>query len=143
MTTAAPVLASFTVLEEGADGGSLTTVQSVELEPHSVVPGEEPLYLSAPVPVSAVVFVEIAQGVLDSEFHNAPREQFIVVLQGRLRSETTDGAVSYAGPGDILLVRDVAGAGHRASVLESPLRVLFLPVAGPQPAESSEAARDG
>lgn len=142
MAAAASVV-SYTVLDSTSDGGSVTTVQGVELEPHSVVPGEEPLHLSRPFAVSAAVFVEIAEGVLDSEFHNAPREQFIVVLQGRLRSETTDGAVSYAGPGDVLLVRDVAGTGHRASVLESPLRVLFLPVAGAQPAEVSEVARDG
>lgn len=129
MSASSGAVVTLVVHEEDGAGGSRTTAEVVPLAAEAVVPGEGALLTSEPLPVRGAVFVEIPDGVLDSDFHNAPREQLIVVLGGRLRSETTDGATTELGVGDVILVRDVAGRGHRATVVEAPLRVLFLPLA--------------
>ncbi|MHB8575824.1 MAG: cupin domain-containing protein [Dehalococcoidia bacterium] len=46
-------------------------------------------------------------------WHNAPRRQFVIWLQGELDIEVSDGEVRRFGPAMILLVDDTTGKGHR------------------------------
>lgn len=48
----------------------------------------------------------------EHSWHNAPRRQYVVQLQGRLEIEVASGAKAVIGPGDVLLAEDTMGQGH-------------------------------
>ncbi len=68
-----------------------------------------------------------AGGELD--FHNAPRRQFLVTLEGSAEIELGDGTKRVLGPGAIMLADDTTGQGHITREVDSPRRGLLLPVA--------------
>lgn len=47
-----------------------------------------------------------------SDWHTAPRRQYIAVLSGTMEIGVGDGGTSRLGPGDVLLVEDLQGQGH-------------------------------
>ena len=57
---------------------------------------------------SGVMFREVG-GDYDLDFHNAPRRQFVVNLEGAVDIGVGDGTVERLGPGDILLAEDADG----------------------------------
>jgi hypothetical protein len=120
---------TFTACETTPDGGSSTHVVDVPLELVGVVPGESPLWISPLVPALGVHFVETSVFEEESGWHNAPALQFVVILEGVIESETTDGEVRRFGPGSVTLAADITGRGHRARVVQSPLRIMFVPLA--------------
>lgn len=87
--------------------------------------------LSAPHPVSGVVFRETDAGY-DLEWHCAPRRQFIVLLDGEIEVEVTSGETRRFAGGDVVLVEDTTGTGHRTrTVGGGRRRSLFIPLAEP------------
>lgn len=74
-----------------------------------------------------------AQYLLCPEFnsapHTAPREQWIVMLRGSIDIEVTDGSTRSFGAGDLVLVTDTTGKGHRTRAVGEPVEALFIPVA--------------
>ncbi len=64
----------------------------------------------------------------DLDFHNAPRRQYVVNLQGTLELETGDGSKRRLEPGDILLGEDKTGQGHITRAVDGPGRSLFIPL---------------
>jgi hypothetical protein len=44
--------------------------------------------------------------------HGVPSRQLVVVLQGRLEMEASDGEVRTFNPGDLLIAEDLEGPGH-------------------------------
>lgn len=66
---------------------------------------------SKPIGATEIIFRE-SRGQDNSERHNAPRRQFIVMLEGTLEIEVGDGTKRRLGPGDILLAEDTTGRGH-------------------------------
>jgi quercetin dioxygenase-like cupin family protein len=117
-------------VEHDGEGGSRFVDVPIEHQESFVVAGVPPLLLSDPVPVQAVVFVEVPPEVRDTEPHPPPRRQFVVVLSGVLEIETSGGEIRHFRPGEILLAEDLDGVGHISRVAEPPLRALFIP-AGP------------
>jgi hypothetical protein len=84
--------------------------------------------LSADLPADAVVFRE-TDASYDYDWHPAPRKQWIILLDGRISIETGDGEVREFGGGDILLVEDTQGRGHRTKQLSAGVRrSLFIPI---------------
>lgn len=82
--------------------------------------------LSAAQPASGVIFRETG-GDYDYAWHNAPRRQYIVMLQGGVEIEASDGELRRFGTGDVLLVEDVAGRGHRSRAIDGqPRKSLFI-----------------
>ena len=61
------------------------------------------------------------------EWHNAPDHQFVVTLSGVTEIEASDGEVRRFGPGEILLVEDTSGKGHRTRY-EGARSALHIPV---------------
>jgi quercetin dioxygenase-like cupin family protein len=76
--------------------------------------------LSEAVSVSDLVFRENEAGY-DWDFHHAPARQYIVLLDGAIEIETSDGEKRQFRGGDILLVEDIWGKGHRTRHIE-PMR---------------------
>ena len=68
--------------------------------------------LSEAIPTTGVYFRENDPGY-DYGWHVAPRRQFIVLLDGAIEIETSDGAKRTFKGGDVLLLEDTTGKGHR------------------------------
>ena len=66
--------------------------------------------------------------VRESPPHPPPQRQFVVVLEGALEVETTDGQKRTFAPAMIVLVEDVVGQGHVTNVI-SPTLFIIMPVA--------------
>ena len=105
-----------------AAGESHFDMLDVELEDQGMI-GR----LSARYPVDSVIFRE-NDADYDYDWHNAPQRQYIVLLDGEIEIETSDGEKRRFRGGDILRLEDVDGRGHRTrTVNDRPRRSLFLP----------------
>ena len=82
---------------------------------------------SIPFTSEGVQFREFEDGLL-YPMHNAPKEQYIVYLEGAVQVRASGGEIKTFSAGDILLVKDTAGEGHE-SLTVSAGRALIVPVA--------------
>ncbi len=84
--------------------------------------------LSERIGAQAIMFRETG-GDYDYDFHNAPERQYIIMLDGVTEIETSLGERRRFAAGDILLVEDTTGKGHKArSVDGQPRRSVFVPL---------------
>jgi uncharacterized cupin superfamily protein len=58
-----------------------------------------------------------------SDWHNAPRRQFVITLSGEVEIGLGDGTVHRFGPGHVNLVEDLTGKGHTTRVVGNQPRV--------------------
>jgi hypothetical protein len=83
-------------------------------------------WLSERHPVKNIIFRE-NDASYDYDWHCAPQRQYIVLLDGEIEIETSDGESRRFLGGDILLVEDVCGRGHRTrTVNNQPRRSVFI-----------------
>ena len=65
-----------------------------------------------------------------SDYHTAPRRQYVINMSGVAEFETADGMVQRLYPGDVLIAEDVTGHGHIARNVGHEERVsLAVPLA--------------
>jgi len=65
-----------------------------------------------------------------SDYHTAPRRQYVINMSGVAEFETADGTVQRLYPGDVLIAEDVTGHGHIARNIGTGARVsLAVPLA--------------
>lgn len=82
--------------------------------------------LSESIAVKALQFRTVSADY-DYDFHHAPQRQYIVLLDGGIEIETSLGEVRQFQTGEILLVEDTSGKGHRTRNLEKRERTsLFI-----------------
>ena len=74
-------------------------------------------HLSDRFPVKEVLFRR-NDPEYDYGWHPAPRRQFIVLLDGAIELEVSDGERRMLRGGDILLLEDTDGRGHRTRNVE-------------------------
>jgi len=96
----------------GEDGE--THIEELSLDSHP-----ELLTLMA---AKGVVFREQPAGAF-SDFHRAPRRQFVITLSGEVEIGLADGTVHRYGPGHVNLAEDVTGRGHTTRVVGNVPRV--------------------
>lgn len=89
---------------------------SVELRPADFAPPAPLMAVSRFMPASGLGFLSAPPG-WRGDWHPAPRRQFMVVLAGQVEAEVSDGEVRRFGPGDVVLVEDTEGRGHRSWVV--------------------------
>jgi hypothetical protein len=66
-----------------------------------------------------------------SDFHNAPRRQYVVIMSGAMEIEISDGTKRQLVPGDVLVAEDLTGKGHiTRGVGADPRVTLAVPLAG-------------
>ena len=68
--------------------------------------------LSDVLPAKGIIFREVEPSY-DWDFHTAPQKQFIILLDGEIEIETSLGVKRRFGAGEILLVEDTEGKGHK------------------------------
>jgi hypothetical protein len=73
--------------------------------------------LSQAMPVKDIIFREV-EPTYDYDFHTAPQRQYIILLDGAIEIETSTGDTRTFGAGEILLVEDITGKGHRTKNLQ-------------------------
>ena len=78
-------------------------------------------FLSKAVEVSSLQFRQNREDY-NWDFHQAPSKQFIVLLDGEIEIETSLGEKRRFKGGDILLVEDTTGSGHRSRNITRQIR---------------------
>jgi hypothetical protein len=82
--------------------------------------------LSAWAAATGIIFRE-TPGDYAYDWHPAPRRQFVLILDGMVEIEVGDGSVRRFGAGDILLVEDLVGRGHKSRAVDGkPRRSVFV-----------------
>lgn len=77
--------------------------------------------LSSKLPVDGVYIGEI-EDLTEVDWHNPPCRQFIIMLQGAMAIEITDGSKKVFREGDILLAEDLTGRGHKTYAASQGVR---------------------
>jgi uncharacterized cupin superfamily protein len=72
------------------------------------------------------IFFLYHQGAGERDWHNAIKPQFLVMLEGELEFELGDGSKRLFKPGDIVLLEDTTGQGHRARRRDRKVMVVDL-----------------
>src|SRR5215470_5038537 len=63
-----------------------------------------------------------------SDWHTAPRRQYIFILSGQMEIGIGDGTTRRFGPGDVVLADDMTGKGHTTRSLGVPRMSASVPV---------------
>ena len=58
-----------------------------------------------------------------SDWHHAPRRQYIITLSGEAEIGLGDGTIQHLGPGDVNMAEDFTGRGHTTRVVGNVPRV--------------------
>jgi hypothetical protein len=74
-------------------------------------------FLSEAIPAKDIIFREVIPSY-DFDFHNAPQRQYIILLDGEIEIETSLGDIRRFKGGEILLVEDTEGKGHKTKNLQ-------------------------
>jgi len=96
----------------GADGATHFENVAVGMASREFVPGIPLVDLASPQSVTTLTFARLAAGYT-SDWHPAPRRQFVLLLTGAMEVTVSDGETRTFGPGQVVLVEDTAGAGHQ------------------------------
>ncbi len=70
-----------------------------------------------------IVFRAFPSGFF-SDWHVAPRRQYLITLSGEAEIGLGDGTVHRLGPGDVNLAEDLTGRGHTTRVVGDAPRVV-------------------
>jgi quercetin dioxygenase-like cupin family protein len=108
-----------TRLYTGADGQ--THIEELDLASHP-----ELTTLQA---AKGIVFRTTQPGYF-SDWHNAPRRQFVITLAGEVEIGLGDGSVHRFGAGHVTLAEDLTGKGHTTRVVgNQPRLTATIPLA--------------
>ena len=77
--------------------------------------------LSERIPVKEIIFRE-TDGNYNFDYHPAPQKQFIILLDGEIEIENGLGEKRRFKAGEILLVEDNTGRGHKTKSIDGKTR---------------------
>ena len=110
-----------TRLYTGSDGES--HFEDVDIPLDNVVGSQR---MSERKIATGIIFRETS-GEYDLNWHNAPRRQFIINLEGGVEIIIGDGSSRILGPGDIFLAEDTTGQGHISrAVNNQPRKSIYV-----------------
>lgn len=87
----------------------------------SLNPEGEIGFLSEPEEAESIIFRKVLPAY-DYAFHTAPARQNIILLDGEIEIETSLGEKRRFGAGEVLLMEDTTGKGHKTRNLKSAVR---------------------
>jgi hypothetical protein len=103
---------SYQVLLADVNGRTHFEDRSTELNPTVYVPGIPLVDVASPIPVTTLA-VSCCEANYVSDWHPAPRRQFVFVLEGGLDVTPGAGDTRRFSAGSMFVVEDVAGEGHQ------------------------------
>ena len=98
-----------------------TVIEDLEMPSTQQVRG----YETTIVPLNGAIF-RTQQPAVAMDFHNAPRRQIVVPLEGEVEIEVGSGEVRLISPGMALLADDLSGQGHKSTFRPDNATTLFL-----------------
>lgn len=117
----------FTRIAPTENGGSAFEEGRVDLQHLHIVDGVPPMAIGAMPSAAGVQFVR--GDAFDSTAHPAPREQWVIMLQGTIEVTVSDGTQRRFAPGDLILATDTTGTGHVTTGIGAPpFDALFIPL---------------
>ena len=136
---AAPLL-EIVRITSNADGQTRFEVGAIPLDEQDYAPPAPAVAVSQRLPASDIAFASLPPGYF-GDWHPAPRRQYGLILAGTLEIETGDGARRSFGAGEVFLLEDKAGKGHRTWVKGDSAALLGLvPVAPGAPQTAGKGA---
>ena len=99
-----------------AAGESRFDEVEVSLAPTDFAPPAPPMDLSAPVPASQFVFLQVPPGWV-GDTHPSRRRQLGIVLSGSIEVTGAAREQRVFGPGGFFLMEDTTGGGHATRVV--------------------------
>jgi hypothetical protein len=93
-------------LYTGTDGQ--THIETLDLHSHPEL---------ATLQAATGIVFRLTQPGYFSDWHNAPRRQFVITLAGEVEIGLGDGSVHRFGPGHVTLAEDLTGTGHTTRVV--------------------------
>jgi quercetin dioxygenase-like cupin family protein len=98
-----------------ADTDGITHFEEIEMALTEVdfAPPAPPVLLSDHIRAEQWSFFAIPPG-WEGDWHPTPARQYFFYLSGQTGIEVGDGTTRFFGTGDILLVEDTTGKGHRS-----------------------------
>jgi hypothetical protein len=126
--TEAAVRLTYPRVQAAPDGATHFQDIPVLMTPAVFVPGIPLVDVAEPHPVTALTFARLEAGYDGSDWHPAPRRQFVLVLTGAMKLTVSDGEVRWFGPGSVFRVEDTTGKGHQTRAVGTE-DCLFVAVA--------------
>ena len=84
-------------------------------------------FLSDNIKVKDLIFRKVSPTYDD--FHNAPKRQYVILLDGSVEIETSNNEKRVFNAGEVLLMEDISGKGHRSRNVTAVVRnSLFITV---------------
>jgi hypothetical protein len=82
--------------------------------------------LSQRYPATGIVFRE-NDADYNYDWHTPPQRQYVIVLDGEIEIEVSDGTKRRFHGGDIFLAEDMTGRGHKTRVVNNqPRKSIFV-----------------
>lgn len=106
----------YLVLYTDTDGESHFKDVEVEFELVNFAPPAPPVGLSSFIPASQLVFFKTPSGWY-GDWHPAPKRQFFCCISGEFELTASDGQIRSIRSGEVLLLEDTAGKGHKSRVI--------------------------
>jgi hypothetical protein len=119
----APTYARIYATPDGNSHFEDVTVAMGALEANTSTPTSQ---ASAPIPVTDLNFRRMEAGA-DSDWHGAPRRQFVIILQGVVEVTASDGEVRRFGPASMFLADDMDGK-HRTRPVDGDALIVTAPL---------------
>jgi len=106
-----------------SEGCSHFETIKIILESNNYAPPAPPLNTSSPESVDKIVFLELPVG-WHGDWHPTPVRQWLTLMTGECEFEAGDGERCRRKAGDLVMLDDTTGKGHRTRVVGSePVRI--------------------
>jgi Cupin domain len=134
------IMVNYARLYTGADNETHFDDVDVTFVYRNYAEGVPPIWLpkESMIDVAGLQFVSMPAGWDGSEWHPAPRRQFIIPLSGKMEFRASDGETRVLGPGEVLLVEDTSGKGHGSRMVSSTPGVFAVMPLAKQGASAKE-----
>jgi hypothetical protein len=99
-----------------SEGCSHFETKKIPLASNDYAPPALPLDTSSLEPAAKIVFLDLPQGWF-GDWHPTPVRQWLILMTGECEFETGDGHSCTQKAGDVVLLEDTSGPGHRTRVI--------------------------
>jgi hypothetical protein len=109
------LIVKYAILYTDNNGESHFKDVEVGFEAINFAPPAPSVDLSSYIPATRFVFFRIPSGWY-GDWHPAPRRQFFCCLSGEFEFTTSDGETRTFHAGEVFLLEDIKGKGHKSRV---------------------------
>jgi quercetin dioxygenase-like cupin family protein len=125
---------TYTHLYSDANGVSHFKREQLEFKPLPGPNASQSLSVYVLAGAQGATLLRLRKGAVE-DWHIAPRTQFLIGVQGESEVTTSDGKTLRVKPGDVVLMDDTTGKGHKTAAMGSQDHVaIVVPVTAASPA---------